>query len=245
MAGKARCAAPQCSRNATPEYYPFCWQHYRMTSNYVEAEGGGVLTDEMRDSLVRPQTKMRAVIPETFGHYSDDIGMSKDDAGKISDAIDSWNPDDEHYDRHTIPSVAAKNQTEWCREFRDEMVSAGIDPSKIKLMQFQGIRRFVPDTGKQQTSNKFTHKAILLQNDEDENDDIIIDPSIAALAPVRYKDKRNIIGKVVRKKNADQPVDETFRSGTLPYGDSPFVTTKSDYLKNYNFRWSKSAIIDW
>lgn len=144
----------------------------------------------------------------------------------------------------SIPQNAANAGDEWtARAVANQLRKYVDDPERVKVAKFSGMERRLftsvhgtGDVSGQPVNRRLTdhldidHHAVLVSTDVARNSDrqyYVIDPSIAALAPV---------------SNHQVPVEEQLYS--TPYGDFPCVKTLEEYQDNPNFSWSEYTVTE-
>ena len=123
------------------------------------------------------------------------------------------------------PADAVERMEAGLDGFAAELERAGVKRSRISRMEVRGLGRRTP-TGREQRSADYVHQVLVL--DADTEREVVVDPHVAAFAPVR---------------DHQRPVDDQLGSGTTPFGDVPFVCSRVDYVAGAHLWWDEAELV--
>lgn len=213
-----QCLLAGCRRKVRPDYIyaPYCHDHRSYSSTYAEstAAGSKLLWDGM---AAVPDSSVSTVRSTATAAYREGTSAAED---VVSSIIDCMTEIEEGVDL-SVPNLAMDRLATRAMSLRDALIRKGIDPERVGIMRVKGLHRMV---GGRETYNPDTVHQILHLDEGTENE-VVIDPSIAAFAPVR------------RRKTS---VDVQLPSGITPYGDSPWIGDPQDYLNGTHIWWEHS-----
>lgn len=125
----------------------------------------------------------------------------------------------------TIPAEAYLAEEQLLDTFLQELQGAGVAKQRISVLRLSGMHRRTMN-GREQYGEGVVHHVVVL--DGDTTSEVVVDPFIAALAPVR---------------NQRREVDEQLPSGVTPFGDLPWVGTREEYIMGDYLWWEHSEAL--
>lgn len=220
------CAARHrnCKRSVSKRYayYPYCWQH---------AHG---FKDDARSALMLrlrfpPPRWTHDAVVERLARYYVSHGLNQQESVSVAKASEMWSNGNDM----TIPANTENLRGVGYLELGGLMVRNGFPKSRLRVVEFQGIRRKTKGVREQHSPN-FQHRAIALEPDWDNHSThiTVIDPVISSLAPL-VGDARN------------DRVAEHFSSGETPYGESPYIGELEEYKDGAHLGWNTHQILKW
>jgi hypothetical protein len=126
-----------------------------------------------------------------------------------------------------VPSEAARLRVNGAREFATRLGEA-IGPERVTTVEFGGLVRKTA-TRTRHVRGGLSHQVVVI--DKGTDSEVLIDPFIAAFAPVR-------------KEVSDQPVTSSGMRGvmTSPYADTPWIGRPEDYRVNGHIQWQRARL---
>lgn len=197
-------------------YAPFCTDHVRLSPRWANSADV-----HRRIAALRNTPIATAVLTDVAGQrsaYLESTPISEDliDALLLSYATITDGQD------LSIPSVALHGIQHRAENLAAGLIRDGVPSARVELLAVIGLRR---RSGTRWLHDpQLTHTVVLLDRHTDT--EVIVDPSVAAFAPV---------------PSIDISVHDQLSADSGPYGDTPYVAEVDQYINGDHLAWDSCS----
>lgn len=214
------CRQHGCKRRVLPTNpsYPYCQDHVQQKISAESFEDVDTKVEELQRHLTPPAPDTQ--LSSTTDLVSSLTPLDHDTATSVVDAAAIWARDP----RLGIASEAQSLMPNAANDFRQLLLDQGVPSDRMRIATVTGMHRLTRK-GLWLTQSDVSHRVLVI--DPRTEQETVIDPVIAALAPVR---------------NPQVPVEDQLDSGTTPFADLPWIGTASGYTDGDWLKWDRFVV---